>query len=81
MIPQKKREWERGWAQGRIKVCDFGISKRLAETVHAVTVVGTPFYLAPEICESKPYGRCLSRTSRRFIRKAPAACDCVKKTS
>eukprot|EP00668_Euglena_longa_P029381 GGOE01036729.1.p1 GENE.GGOE01036729.1~~GGOE01036729.1.p1 ORF type:complete len:616 (+),score=194.92 GGOE01036729.1:73-1848(+) len=43
-------------SQGRIKVCDFGISKRLAETVHAVTVVGTPFYLAPEICESKPYG-------------------------
>ena len=43
--------------KGRIKICDFGISKRLTETVHAQTVVGTPYYLAPEICESKPYGK------------------------
>ncbi|TKR97014.1 hypothetical protein L596_010943 [Steinernema carpocapsae] len=41
-----------------VKVGDFGISKIMsAETVAqgAQTVVGTPFYISPEMCEGKPY--------------------------
>ncbi|KAK0424078.1 hypothetical protein QR680_008488 [Steinernema hermaphroditum] len=41
-----------------VKVGDFGISKIMsAETVvqGAHTVVGTPFYISPEMCEGKPY--------------------------
>lgn len=35
---------------------DFGISKVLASTLDAgKTFAGTPFYLAPEMCEDKPY--------------------------
>lgn len=35
---------------------DFGISKVLESTTqHAMTVVGTPYYLAPEACQSQPY--------------------------
>eukprot|EP00906_Rhabdomonas_costata_P023500 RCo033808 len=42
-------------ADHQIKLADFGISKRLVDTVHAQSVVGTPYYLAPEVCEGKPY--------------------------
>jgi len=39
-----------------IKLGDFGISKVLESTTQvAITVVGTPYYMAPEACESKPY--------------------------
>ena len=39
-----------------VKVGDFGISKVLEETnQHAMTVVGTPYYMAPESCQSEPY--------------------------
>ena len=35
---------------------DFGISKVLESTTQvAMTVVGTPYYLAPEACQSEPY--------------------------
>eukprot|EP00656_Telonema_subtile_P055675 TRINITY_DN8690_c0_g1_i1.p1 TRINITY_DN8690_c0_g1~~TRINITY_DN8690_c0_g1_i1.p1 ORF type:complete len:416 (-),score=94.57 TRINITY_DN8690_c0_g1_i1:392-1639(-) len=41
---------------GRIKLGDFGIARVLGGTHEmASTVVGTPYYLAPEIIESKPY--------------------------
>eukprot|EP00930_Biecheleria_cincta_P054902 TRINITY_DN41291_c0_g1_i1.p1 TRINITY_DN41291_c0_g1~~TRINITY_DN41291_c0_g1_i1.p1 ORF type:complete len:1058 (+),score=253.90 TRINITY_DN41291_c0_g1_i1:107-3280(+) len=41
---------------GEAKLGDFGISKVMDGTVaEAGTVVGTPAYLAPEICESMPY--------------------------
>jgi NIMA (never in mitosis gene a)-related kinase len=41
---------------GNIKLGDFGISKVLINTNQkAFTLVGTPFYLSPEMCESKPY--------------------------
>eukprot|EP01012_Entosiphon_sulcatum_P004614 TRINITY_DN11868_c0_g2_i4.p1 TRINITY_DN11868_c0_g2~~TRINITY_DN11868_c0_g2_i4.p1 ORF type:complete len:503 (+),score=115.34 TRINITY_DN11868_c0_g2_i4:86-1594(+) len=42
-------------ADDRLKLADFGISKRLVETMHARTVVGTPYYFAPEICSDEPY--------------------------
>ena len=39
-----------------VKVGDFGISKVLENTTQAaMTVVGTPYYLAPEACQSEPY--------------------------
>ena len=39
-----------------IKVGDFGISKVLeSSTQVAMTVVGTPYYMAPEACQSMPY--------------------------
>lgn len=34
-----------------VKLSDFGISKELASRSLASTVVGTPNYLSPEICE------------------------------
>lgn len=41
---------------GRIKLGDFGIAKVLSNTVdNAKTMVGTPYYLSPEIVESRPY--------------------------
>ncbi|XP_063839492.1 serine/threonine-protein kinase nekl-2-like isoform X2 [Ostrinia nubilalis] len=38
-----------------VKIGDFGISKMLASAKKTSTVIGTPYYLAPELCESKPY--------------------------
>ena len=39
-----------------IKVGDFGISKVLESTTQvAMTVVGTPYYMPPEACQSAPY--------------------------
>ena len=39
-----------------IKVGDFGISKVLENTQSvAMTVVGTPYYMPPEACQSEPY--------------------------
>lgn len=40
----------------RIKLADFGISKLLEATGRAHTVVGTPYYLAPEIVSGQAYG-------------------------
>ena len=43
-------------SHGVIKLGDFGIARILNNTMeHARTVVGTPFYLSPEICEGVPY--------------------------
>ncbi|CAK4931177.1 unnamed protein product [Aphanomyces euteiches] len=39
-----------------VKLGDFGIARTLNSTIdHAKTVVGTPYYMSPEVCESKPY--------------------------
>ncbi|XP_068599346.1 LOW QUALITY PROTEIN: serine/threonine-protein kinase Nek1 [Brachionichthys hirsutus] len=41
---------------GTVQLGDFGIARVLNSTVElARTCIGTPYYLSPEICESKPY--------------------------
>lgn len=43
-------------SKGIVKIGDFGIAKVLAQTVaKARTVVGTPYYLSPEVVQSQPY--------------------------
>ena len=45
-------------AKGEIKLGDFGISRVLQSTYDcANTVIGTPYYLSPEICQEKPYNQ------------------------
>jgi len=40
-----------------VKIGDFGVSKVLDHTRGlAKTLVGTPYYLSPELCENQPYG-------------------------
>ena len=38
-----------------VKIGDFGISKVL-EHSSAITCIGTPLYLSPEVCNNQPYG-------------------------
>ena len=39
-----------------VKLGDFGISKVLENSnAAAMTVVGTPYYMSPEVCQSEPY--------------------------
>jgi len=40
-----------------VKIGDFGISKVLASKSKAISVVGTPCYISPELCEGKPYNQ------------------------
>lgn len=39
----------------RVKIGDFGIARRLETRQLATTMVGTPYYLSPEVCARRPY--------------------------
>lgn len=45
-------------ADGTVKVADFGLAKGVVETSQQITragqVVGTPYFMSPEQCESRP---------------------------
>ena len=42
-------------ADGVLKLGDFGISRILTDSLdQANTVIGTPYYLSPEICQRQP---------------------------
>lgn len=41
----------------RIKIGDFGIARSLQLSQMATTMVGTPYYLSPELCSHKPYDK------------------------
>lgn len=44
--------------QGYIRITDFGLSKMQVKTdKDAISMCGTPEYLAPEILDKKPYGK------------------------
>lgn len=38
-----------------LKLGDFGIAKELMNTAHARTMIGTPYYISPEIVFQRPY--------------------------
>ena len=39
-----------------VKIGDFGIARALGDGTDMLrTIVGTPFYISPELCEDKPY--------------------------
>ena len=37
------------------KIGDLGVAKVLEGTNHAMTFIGTPYYVSPEMCQNKPY--------------------------
>jgi NIMA (never in mitosis gene a)-related kinase len=39
----------------RAKIGDLGVARTMNTEQFARTVVGTPFYLSPELCEERPY--------------------------
>ena len=38
-----------------VKIGDLGIAKQLIKKRYTNTLIGTPYYLSPEICKEKPY--------------------------
>ena len=40
-----------------IKIGDLGVAKQLNQVSFANTLIGTPYYLSPEMCEDKPYNQ------------------------
>lgn len=40
---------------GTVKLGDFGISKVISTMNNQMTMVGTPYYISPEICSGRPY--------------------------
>ena len=55
-------------SNGIVKLGDFGISKLLAaEQTAAQTMVGTPYYMSPEILQARP--RCYSLLPLRPLYK------------
>ena len=45
-------------ANGELKLIDFGLSKRQTGNAKLKTIAGTPYYMAPEVLESKYDSKC-----------------------
>ncbi len=45
-------------SKAEVKICDFGISKRMHPDKTIYEKIGTPAYLAPEVIEEKGYKGC-----------------------
>lgn len=72
-----------------LKLADFGVSKLLQATGHAVSTVGTQYYFSPEIASGKPYGAAadawalgvclyeLAALRRPFTASSPYALACL----
>ena len=39
----------------KVRIGDFGVAKELGQLNLAKSIIGTPYYLSPEMCEEKPY--------------------------
>ena len=53
MTTKQKKSWL--ITKSSLQIGDFGISKILTSKSKASTVVGTPSYISPELCEGRPY--------------------------
>ncbi|OHT00183.1 CAMK family protein kinase [Tritrichomonas foetus] len=42
---------------GLVKIGDFGISREISDDALATTMIGTPYFMAPEILHGLPYGK------------------------
>ena len=42
---------------GTVKIGDLGVARQLEKQNFAETMVGTPYYLSPEICDEKAYNQ------------------------
>lgn len=42
---------------GKFKLGDFGIARRMEKTTHATVGIGTYAYMAPEVAKNEPYGK------------------------
>jgi len=71
-------------ASGLLKLGDFGISKVLAEgATKAASVVGTPYYMAPEVFKGEEYGTASDIFSAgcefgNVIIVCPSVCVCLR---
>merc|ERR1712066_245089 len=43
-------------SQGYLKLCDFGLAKQLDSSMRTFSVVGTAFYMAPEVIKGHGHG-------------------------
>eukprot|EP00002_Diphylleia_rotans_P031429 TRINITY_DN6527_c0_g1_i5.p1 TRINITY_DN6527_c0_g1~~TRINITY_DN6527_c0_g1_i5.p1 ORF type:complete len:270 (-),score=51.51 TRINITY_DN6527_c0_g1_i5:4-813(-) len=66
---------------GMVKLGDFGVAKTISSTVLARTMVGTPYYLSPEVVKGDAYPETHStKTPSFFPMKANASCVLMMKS-
>lgn len=63
-----------------VKIGDFGIARCLSDGTDMLrTIVGTPFYLSPELCEDRPYNERsdIWALGITLVRRAPPAASII----